>query len=564
MPSPFMLTLLGLLWAISLQACVVAEASTEPWRSELYPADWTPPTVHSADFRTDKLLQDFSFAGYRNGEHPIPDVAGPIFKVTDPQFNADPTGQRDSTAAIQKAIDQAAEHPDGGVVFIPAGIYQLSVQGRSALTIQTGRIVLRGEGPDKTFLFNHTNEMRSRAIIDVQGPNQAAWRNPRAASTPITRDLPGPTQTIPVADTRLFKPGEYCIVLADVTPEWVRERQEPGWLGHEARLGGPAYFRKILAVDHDAQTITIDAPTRYTLLTRDQARVAVAHDMPAEIGIEHLAIGNLHRPEPDGWGERDYTEPQTAAWHAHNSWAIRMTRVRDSWVRNVHSFRHPSNLSRAHLLSNGILLSWCRGVTITECAFGFPQYGGGGGNGYMVRLANSNECLVKHSIAEFNRHGFVLSGMASSGNVFHRCIDRDTGWATGATGRLRTAGRSSDHHMHFSHSNLYDQCTGDSSWFQAVYRPWGTPPLHNITAAHSVFWNTTGTGRGGPIVETEQFHYGYAIGTQGSRTEVQITGRGGARMNPPDHVEGVGQGDQLQPASLFLDQRQRRLQRIDP
>lgn len=48
------------------------------------------------------------------------------WNVCSPEFGADPTGAKDSTAAIQAAIDRAATQPYGGAVYIPAGVYKVS------------------------------------------------------------------------------------------------------------------------------------------------------------------------------------------------------------------------------------------------------------------------------------------------------------------------------------------------------------------------------------------------------------------------------------------------------
>ena len=77
----------------------------ETWRSILYSENGYEP--ESANLETEKVIQDFSYAGYRAGEFPIPDVAGPLFDVTQAPFNADSTGRVDATEAIQAAIDAA-------------------------------------------------------------------------------------------------------------------------------------------------------------------------------------------------------------------------------------------------------------------------------------------------------------------------------------------------------------------------------------------------------------------------------------------------------------------------
>lgn len=478
-----------------------------------------------------------------------------------PEFGADPTGKRDSTAPIQKAIDAASAK--GGIVRLGPGEYRVSlpVGQESALRIATSGVVLQGSGVGKTFLFCTTADMRNRAIIQIQGPASSRWRNPSFVSTPIAKDIPGPTLNLPVENPSLLKPGSFCVVRADVTPEWVMDHKETNWLGHESRLGGLAYWRKVVKVDPRTKTITLDAPTRYSLMQRDRARVCVAEDMIHDSGIESLSIGGAERTGSEGWGEEDYTKEGSNSWHAHASSVISVVRTRDCWIRDVSSFKSRENPLGAHFLSNGVVASECRGLTVRNCHFSHPQFGGGGGNGYMFRLSNCSESLVEDCRAEFSRHGFVLSGMAASGSVFHRCIDKDTGWAVGGSGRVRTAGRTSDHHMHFSHSNLFDQCVAVSSGFQAAYRPYGTPPLHNLTSAHSVYWNTRGEGSEVPLIHTAQSRYGYVIGTSGTNSAVSLASLAKAKTDPEDHVEGVGKGDSLEPQSLYLDQKRRRLRR---
>lgn len=544
---------------LMISSLLLSAALPGAWRSELYPTDWSPPAGKS--FYTDKLIQDFSYAGFEAGAKPLPKSGGKVFRVDSSDFGADPTGQRDSTDAIQKAIDAASVK--GGVVRLGEGRYRLSVpQGReSALRISSSNVVLQGSGRGKTFLLCTTKEMRGRAIIQIQGPASTRWRNPNAESTLLTLDSMGPALNLSVENPSLFKKDSYCVVRADVTPEWVSDHKEPNWLGHESRLGGLAYWRKVVRVDPRAKTITLDAPTRYALLIRDKARVCLAEDMIHGSGVESLSIGGLERSGSQGWGEEDYGKEGANSWHAHSSSVISLSRTRDCWIRDISSFSDGENVLGSHFLSNGIVANECRGLTIKNCQFSHPQYGGGGGNGYMFRLSNCSESLVADCLAEFNRHGFVLSGMASSGNVFHRCTDKDTGWAVGGSGRVKTAGRTSDHHMHFSHSNLFDQCVGISSGFQAAYRPYGTAPLHNLTSAHSVYWNTRGEGVGTPLVHSAQSRFGYVIGTSGSNPSVSLASQAKSKTDPEDHVEGVGIGAALQPTSLYLDQRRRRLRR---
>jgi hypothetical protein len=554
---------------------LLCAAPAMAWRSELYPADWQSPTNGAVDFQADKLIQDFSYAGYKAGEAPLPSVSGPVFTVTQPPYNADNSGANDATSAIQAAIN-AAQTAGGGVVSLPAGRYAVSPQGANAyaLLINASNIVLRGAGTGATFLLNTSTNMRSKSIILVSGPSSAGFYSSGSGSTVLSTNLLGPAVDIPVASTNGFAAGQWVVVRADCTDAWITEHNEPDWLGYGSSLGGVAYFRRVLAVS--PTKITLNVPTRYYLKTRDNARVVRLGGSPLSgCGLEDFSIGNVQHGSPGvvsngynvagtGWAENDYTVPGTGGYDAHNSYAIQFTWARDSWARNVATFQAPGNTTTCHLLSNGIGLNECTQITLTDLDLQRAQYGGGGGNGYLYRLSNSSECLVENCRATFSRSGFVLAQMSASGNVFLGCTSTDSAHQTGASGSENTYGGYSDHHMHFSHANLVDACTsGNNSNWEARYRP-DSVPRHALTSAHGVFWNTGGVGLGGGAngpyaVRSEQSRYGYVIGTRGTRTNVWLTTYGGTKCDPVDHVEGIGQGDTLEPVSLYADQLQRRL-----
>ena len=548
-----LLPILGWLW---LAGVSVTGAST--WRSTLYPENWTPPG-ESVPFASAMMIQDFSYAGYRRGEEPIPNIAGPVFDVT--TYGADATGSSDSTVAIQNAIDTAAA-AGGGVIFLPAGTFRVSPQGANtfALRISTSNIVLRGAGTGETgtFLLNTSYTMTGKSVIQVSPPSTSL-----GTTRNLTADLPGPTRRIPVENAGTFAPGNIVRIQWAFTDDWIIENNQQSWWN--ATLGRPAnatYFREITATNAAEGWIEVDVPTRYSMKTRDAAHVRTISGQLTNVGIESLAIGNLQHPGTSGWGENDYAVEGTSAYDVHASWLIRFSNVRDSWISSAHSRQAATNTRTCHMLSNGISLSNCLRVTVQNCEMRRAQYGGGGGNGYMYRIQTSNECLVKNSIADFSRHGFVISHAGTSGNVFHQCEDRETQRATGATTNgsgYTTSGSGSDNHMHFSHSNLWDQCRAHNSFYTAHHRTTSGTTPHGLTSAHAVYWNTTGSGsRGGAVVRSEQLHYGYVIGTSGTRSDA--TNPTGGNTAPADHLEGIGQGATMAVPSLYLDQLAKRIQ----
>ncbi|MDZ4198038.1 MAG: glycosyl hydrolase family 28-related protein, partial [Kiritimatiellia bacterium] len=567
-------------------ACRERSTSVEPmgWRSELYGENWTSNADRS--FETDKLIQDFSQAGYAMNERPLPELAdAPVFDAV-AAFGADPTGETDSTLSIQRALDAAAA-AGGGIVYLPPGRYRIAPLEDQAfvLRISASGVVLRGAGPEQTFLLNTATFMRGKSILMAVGAPEADWSRETEPVVPLTKELPGPTRLIPVADTAPFQAGDWIVIRSEATRDWILEHGEEDWLPDEGKIGSFRYLRRVLKVHPAERILQIDIPTRYSLKPRDRARVYRKSGFLREVGLEGFAIGNLQHPGTNGWGSLDFVAPDgeytrrlieaygiteefvktpKSAYDVHGSYAIRFSGIVDGWIRNVSTFRPEENSTGAHLLSNGIVLRECRNVTVQDCVFQWPQYGGGGGNGYMYRISDSNDCLLERCTAAYSRHGYSISGMSASGNVLHRCADRYTSRQTGATGDERTGGRGSDHHMWFSHSNLIDACEVEDSWFEARYRGGGgSRPRHNITSAHTVYWNTLGISNSfHPFcVWSDQGRYGYVIGTRGARPEVETgPGTGAAGPTAPiDHVEGVGQGETLIPFSLFEDQIRRRL-----
>lgn len=524
------------------------------WRSTLYPDNWSPLDLVTADYYTDKILQDFSYAGYRNGDSPIPDVQKPIYDVTN--YGADPTGGGDSRGAIQSAINDAASN-GGGVVFMPTGTFRIDVSA-GPLTISSSDIVLRGAGAGQTFLYNSTTDMRGKTALLVTGPSTASPYRDLLRSTLVTEDLKGPTQNIPVEDASTFSLGDTVVFRSDVTEDWITEHQEPGWSGYASRFQF-AYIRDVIGVDLESNRIILNAPIRYSQFLRENPRLHILGSPVTEVGLEDFSIGNRQREETSGWGNEDYVNSGTAAYHVHDSYSIKIEEARNCWVRRVHSYRPPENTLEVHSVSNGMRVLNSSAMTLEDVSMQRVQYGGGGGNGYNIRIQHSMEVLLTGCVAGYNRHGLVFSHMGTSGNVIYNCLDQQTRWAASMENQ-RAGSDASDHHMHFSHSNLIDYCQVINSFFDARYRPFGGVPQHNITSAHSVFWNIKGcnTNR---VVRTQQGRYGYAIGTRGSSNSVDTVGSR-SQTDPIDHVEGVGQGENLQPASLYVDQLRRRQSEI--
>lgn len=525
----------------------------QTWRSSLYPANWEPGNVDSQG----RFLHDFSYAGYHRGEIPIPEISENIIDVTKSPYFADKTGNTDVRSIIQKALDDAGK-AGGGVVYLPEGTYQVNVSASLANPIKMtySKVVLRGAGTDKTFIYNSNPNIRGLAVITVKPVSGGDWTYPGTSSVTITEDLLNPTDIIPVSSVSGFKVDDWVVIRADVTTAFMEEHQMSAlWT---TSLVGSIFYRQIVAIDLMTNQLKIDAPTRYFLKKRDNARVYKVNPVLSEVGIENFSIGNKQSAKA-GFGEEDYDVAGTGAYEIHGSHLIGIYNSVNCWIKNINTYKEAQNSGDFHLVSNGVLLQRSRFITVESCFSQKPQYEGGGGNGYMFTLGG-NDCLIRNTHANHGRHNFDFKSMQSNGNVILRCKGENSSLA-------------SDFHMHLSMANLFDNFTANKDYLEAKFRPYGTTPMHGHPTTQSVFWNTNGeaypSGKTA-IVESAQYGWGYIIGTRGPASAVITSPYSGTMSGyaynsaPEDFKEGIGKGVQLEPQSLYEDQLVKRILRNSP
>jgi hypothetical protein len=520
-----------------------------PWRSSLYPETWTPGYRDDAG----RFLQDFSYAGYHRGEQPLPpidDTSKIVIDVTKPPFLADPSGASDSTKAIREAIETVGKF-GGGVVHLPEGTYLVSPQTdeeKAALYLDRPGVTLRGEGPDKTFVFNTETSMRVKNVIRM-APHEIrdqdfSWRhNVGQASVPLSADAKE-MDTVLWIDGGDYTTGDWVVVLSDATDDFIADHNMTGvWTSQG--VGGVTFYRKVVAVDRTAGTITVDIPIRYPLLRRDNARVARTLPHIEGVAVESLSIG-MKEITYGSMGDDDWDTPGTGAYDAHASTLVEVNHVVNGWIRNVRSFRHWEN-NDYHFLSSGIRTRFARSITVTDVDLQNSQYHGAGGNGYHFSIQGSDSLLTSCSSSNA-RHNYTIALIAATGNVIHD--------STSFNGRFPV-----DFHMHLSPANLIDSMVLDEDGIEAANRFHGD---HGFGTTQSVLWNTRGDTEGWQVdlgfkklIRSAQFGWGYVIGTSGNDNAVERPGHDQAL--PDDFLEGRGSGADLVPQSLYESQLQRRL-----
>lgn len=523
---------------------------SQTWRSELYPENWTP------EFNKDgKFLHDFSYAGYMRGEEPIPESVGSEFiDVTKAPYNVDNTGADDVTNTLQKALDDIGKK-GGGTVYLPEGTYKVRPQGNNnaALYVRYSNIILKGAGIGKTFIRCFAENMRNQQIILVGTAKN--WNNAEDGKVyQISRDIPdNPSKTIYLNDIENLKVGDWIIVRSDRSSAWIEEHQMSGFWAPDANMG-TTFYRQITGIDTGNKSISIDIPTRYYMKTRDNARVYKVTPDISNVGLEGFSIGNKSNPKTNGWGEEDYKDSNSGSYQVHAAFLIKFTCAVHSWARDIASYQ-AGNTKEIHMSSNGLDLDRCRNITIEKCDFSYPQYLGGGGNGYAINLC-SQECLIINCTSTSVRHGYAFKYSYANGNVIHAFTSLNPVYA-------------SDFHMYLSMSNLIDNQNINGDFIESCVRPYGANKgnYHGVTSSQTVFWNTNGIAYKGNnfIIDSRQHGYGYIIGTRGPAYNVRVSPTtmnsqyGSVNTAPEDHVEGLNKGANLEPYSLYFDQLGKRL-----
>ncbi|MBN2309649.1 MAG: hypothetical protein JXR94_11790 [Candidatus Hydrogenedentes bacterium] len=525
-------------WRMGLLAlCAVGVASCpagtgEPWRSALYPEEWTPAFTDGHG----RFLHDFSYAGYANGEAPLPsdDKACPekatVFDVV-AGYGADNTGAADATSAIQSAINAASV--SGGVVYLPAGLYRCD----GLLTIAASNVVLRGDGPGVTYVyFTLAEGMSNKSHITFQG-SVAQGSHVLLASDGVNRSA-----VVQVADAAGLNVGDDVCVGWVITDEFVAEHNMTGtWQAFNGQW--KAFFHRTVTAINDAVTpheVTLDIPLRYPAKVRDAASLRTESGYLEQCGIESLSVANAV-----DWD---------AAWDEVRVHTIKFRGVRDCWASEVESFASPLAEAHGYHLQNcGFKAEDSIRVTFADCVMERAQNRGEGGCGYLFEISRCGEVLTCDCTARKGRHNFIQNwDFGTSGCVWLRCASSG---GRNMLGRNIPIGLPAycEYHHSLTMACLVDQCNLEDGWYGGNREDWSSGA--GLTVTQSVYWNTSGGGQ----IRSWQYGLGYIIGTQAVGVDTSLDSSSARGSEPEDYVEGENRGAMLTPPSLYEDQLARRL-----
>lgn len=450
-----LLTLTFLIFSLALRAATPSAL----WGKQ--GEKWTPQS----------RLPDFSHAGYRCGEAPLP--TPPV--VTDvKKFGAVGDGTTDDTAAFRRAI-AATEH---GVISIPEGRYQLT----DTIVIAKSGIVLRGAGIGRTVLViprsleqihgaKTTSEGTKSSwafkggYIEVHGKD--AGRKLTDVSTPAQRG----DNRLALKDTAKLAAGAWIRLLMnddaalgrhlhgglqDVVPTTQKEMKHLcDWVARVTAIEG--------------NTLVLDRPLRFDVRPEWQAEIWSWQPTVQEVGIESLTFEFPGVPKKKHLQEEGFN-------------ALDLRGVVNSWVRNIEVID----------ADNGLILGGGRFCTVEGfTARAVKRTSAETGHHTLWATGKSQDNLFTgFKISTIYVHELTVEG-CSSGNVFER--------GSGVSLAL-------DHHSNAPYENLFTEL--DAGAPKRLWICGGRKDRGPHTAARTTLWNLhfSGSGKLPPVPDWPQIN----------------------------------------------------------
>ena len=274
----------------------------------------------------DSRLPDFSFAGYHCGEAPLPNVA-PGISVKN--FGAKGDGVTDATQAFLDALAAGKS----GAIEIPPGRYRLT----KILEIKRGGVVLRGAGPDKTFLFFPTPLQTIKpdwgATTTGERTSNYSWsggvvwfKGSLGGKTlaRITAEARRGENFLPVSATENLRVGQRVEIFQhDNADNSLAAELYSGDPGNTRNLKGSTHASLVCRITKiDGGQIHFDRPLRFDIKLQWHPQIRSFEPTVTESGVENLCF-----EFPDTPYAGHFTEP------GYN--AVAFSGVADCWARNL-------------------------------------------------------------------------------------------------------------------------------------------------------------------------------------------------------------------------------------
>lgn len=398
-------------------------------------------------------LPDFSFAGYRRGERPLPTLP-PGKSVKD--FGAKGDGVSDDTQAFLTALEAVKR----GVIEVPPGRYVIT----NLLEITQAGVVLRGAGPDKSILYFPTplNEIKPNwgATTTGERTSNYSWSGGfvtvrggfgSAQLTSITQAAARGVNTLTVASTARLRVGQEVEVSQSDTPDnSLAIHLYSGDAGPVQNLKGKARTSLVCRITAlEGNRVTLDRALRGEVRPEWKAQLRAFEPTVTESGVEHLGFEFPNTPYQGHFTELGFNP-------------VALNGVAHCWVRNIR-VRHADSGPFVNGVFNtvdGFVLESERAVDKQQCT---------GHHG--ISLGGGDNLLVNFDLRTRFIHDVTVTAFAS-GNVI---------------ARGRGVDLSLDHHRRAPYENLFTDL--DAGAGTRLWKCGGGAALGKHCGARGTFWN---------------------------------------------------------------------------
>ncbi|CAM3198934.1 peptidoglycan-binding protein [Stackebrandtia soli] len=512
----------GIAAAVAGNALAEDVTPAATWKSKLVYPGADGRLIYAADSKGKKIA-DFSWAGYRNGEAPLPDV--PVVKTIGPVSG-------DNTAHIQQALDEVGELPkDGnfrGALLLKPGHYKVA----GTIKLKRSGVVLRGSGKggdtNVNTVITGTGDSSVNAVLSVGGTS-GSWDSqvPDTKTNVTSSHVEAGSRRLTLASTAKLRVGDNIIIYHPCTQQWLDAingggvKDQPKWKVGSQPLVYNRYIKQI-----EGNDIVICAPV-FNALNKSYSQSYVYKwdqaGLVRNVGVENLRI--------------DMGSP-AAEDENHQKSCISVTRAEDAWVRNS---------SLMHFSVSGVVVQRSTRVTVQDVRASHPRSQLIGERRYNFSAASmAQQVLFRGLWATHARHAFVATGSSTSSGIVWLDGYNENGYS------------ESGGHQRWSQGLLYDNIKelssqSDKAWVLSLHNRGDLGSGHGWSSVNSVAWNCTVDSGKRLCIQRPPTSQNFAIGTTGAVSSVNWY-----NTHQAGYVEGTNKPG-LEPKSLYLAQLADRL-----
>jgi hypothetical protein len=337
------------------------------------------------------------------------------------------------TNDTQAFLDAIAFCPDSHAVFIPTGSYLIT----DRLDIRRP-IVLRGAGPDQTFLIFE----RLPDAVQYQRTNIWIGISRQGFTAEILGGCNKGSDRITVSDASGFSSGDLVEIRQDNDPAVMARPIVPpdendSWAEDHWGWRAVGQFLIITSVNETNNTLTLHKPLYYSYNLNMNPAISRCDSPTKYAGIEDLHLELI--VDCNGYYGN-----------------IQMDEAVYCWVKNVHSYK----CSRSHIGIWGGL-----GNVVRDSYFEY-SHGYAGGQGYGVNLIDrATDNLIENNIFDYLQ-GKMMTAVGVCGNVYGYNYGRRTMDDLGDFADMHADMSAHGHHayMNLFEGNSTNRAHLDSYW----------------------------------------------------------------------------------------------------